>query len=179
MTDVDIVADAMSDTVFDVAEAAKGRSYPSKDVKIYTDEQSAYEADLIEQRIALEEDVEKVNELDAQRKALRDKVLATEQVWHLRGIDRRVRRSAEKSAVKKGKEGEDEAEWRIFGYIAGMLIRVTHTASGSVQEKLWNAEDIGDILDSLPDEQVGKITDAVTELVFGGLRFDALVNADF
>lgn len=179
MTDVDIVADATSEGKFDVLEAAKGRSYPSKDVKIYTDEESAYAAELIEKEIALEEDPERVNELDAQRQALRDKVLATEQVWHLRGIDRRVRRSAEKAASKRAKDGEDEGEWRVFGYIAGMLIRVTHTASGSVQERLWTAEEIGDILDSLPDEEVGKITDTVTELVFGGLRFDALVTADF
>lgn len=177
MTDVDIVADATSEGKFDVLEAAKGRSYPSKDVKIYTDEESAYAAELIEKEIALEEDPERVNELDAQRAALRDKVLASEQVWHMRGVDRRVRRSAEKSAKKR--DEDERAEWLTFGYIAGMLVRVTQTASGSVQEKLWTTQEIADIMDTLPDESINTIVSAVEELLFGGLRFDALVTADF
>ena len=149
---MDIVQDAMAEGTFDVLDAAKGRSYPSKDVKVYTDAESAYLATLLEERIAEEEDPEKVNELDAQRSALRDKVLASEQIWHLRGIDRRVRRQAEKSAKKRGDTDDaDQAEWVIFGYIAGMLIRVT-ASNGAVQEKLWTTQDIADIMDALPDE---------------------------
>ena len=142
---MDIVQDAMAEGTFDVLDAAKGRSYPSKDVKVYTDAESAYLATLLEERIAEEEDPEKVNELDAQRSALRDKVLASEQIWHLRGIDRRVRRQAEKSAKKRGDTDDaDQAEWVMFGYLAGMLIRVT-ASNGAVQEKLWTTQDIGDI----------------------------------
>lgn len=179
MTETDIVQDAMAEGTFDVLDAAKGRSYPSKDVKIYTDAESAYLATLLEERIAEEEDPEKVNELDAQRSALRDKVLASEQIWHLRGIDRRVRRQAEKSAKKRGDTDDaDQAEWVMFGYLAGMLIRVT-ASNGAVQEKLWTTQDIADIVDALPDESVSALLNAVNELVFGGLRFDALVSADF
>lgn len=180
MTDVDIVAAATSEGEFDVLEAAKGRSYPSKDVKVYTDAESAHKAELIEREIASEEDPERVNELDAQRSGLRDKVLASEQIWHLRGIDRRVRRAAEKSARKKADaDEEDKAEWQTFGYVAGMLIRVTQSSTGKVQEKLWSTQEIADILDTLPDESVRTIINAVNELLFGGLRFDALVTADF
>lgn len=176
---MDIVADAMAEGTFDVLDAAKGRSYPSKDVTIYTDAESAYEATIIEDLIAEEPDSDKVNELDAQRSELRDKVLASAQTWHLRGIDRRVRRAAEKAARKKtDADDEEKAEWLTYGYLAGLLVRVT-SATGSVQEKLWTTQDVADILDSLPDECVSTLVDAVNELVFGGLRFDALVSADF
>lgn len=177
------MTEALADPkTLNILETIKGRSYPSKDVKVWLDQETIHAIAELENEIAVETDGERVNELDEQIHTLRETVEKTALTFHLRGIDRRTRRQAIKrveNLVKKGEIEDLDAQVVLTDhFLAAHLIRVTD-ADGGVQEKLWTAEDASDILDMLPEQGTKALIDAMDELTFKAARFDAEVTPDF
>lgn len=170
------VENAMDKKTFSIIEAAAGRSYPNKDVVIYLDHEAAYQASLLETKIAYERDSSKVDALDEEIAAFREKVIASELTLHMRGTSRGVRRQIAKRAKKV--DEDDRAEYLTHENVAAHLIRVTDH-EGNVDEHLFTGEEIETLFDTIPDESVTKIINAMNELTFEALYFDNAVSADF
>lgn len=177
------MTEALADPkTLNILETIKGRSYPSKDVKVWLDQETIHAIAELENEIAVETDGERVNELDEQIHTLREKVEKTALTFHLRGIDRRTRRQALKRVellLKKGEVDEFDSQF-LLGHLnfAAHLIRITD-ADGGVQEKLWTAEEAEEILDLIPEQGTKDLNDAMDELTFKAARFDAEVTPDF
>lgn len=177
------MTEALADPkTLNILETIKGRSYPSKDVKVWLDQETIHAIAELENEIAVETDGERVNELDEQIHTLREKVEKTSLTFHLRGIDRRTRRQALKRVellLKKGEVDEFDSQF-LLGHLnfAAHLIRITD-AGGGVQEKLWTAEEAEEILDLIPEQGTKDLNDAMDELTFKAARFDAEVTPDF
>lgn len=177
------MTEALADPkTLNILETIKGRSYPSKDVKVWLDQETIHAIAELENEIAVETDGERVNELDEQIHNLREKVEKTALTFHLRGIDRRTRRQALKRVellLKKGEVDEFDSQF-LLGHLnfAAHLIRITD-ADGGVQEKLWTAEEAEEILDLIPEQGTKDLNDAMDELTFKAARFDAEVTPDF
>lgn len=177
------MTEALADPkTLNILETIKGRSYPSKDVKVWLDQETIHAIAELENEIAVETDAERVNELDEQIHTLREKVEKTALTFHLRGIDRRTRRQALKRVellLKKGEVDEFDSQF-LLGHLnfAAHLIRITD-ADGGVQEKLWTAEEAEEILDLIPEQGTKDLNDAMDELTFKAARFDAEVTPDF
>lgn len=177
------MTEALADPkTLNILETIKGRSYPSKDVKVWLDQETIHAIAELENEIAVETDGERVNDLDEQIHTLREKVEKTALTFHLRGIDRRTRRQALKRVellLKKGEVDEFDSQF-LLGHLnfAAHLIRITD-ADGGVQEKLWTAEEAEEILDLIPEQGTKDLNDAMDELTFKAARFDAEVTPDF
>lgn len=170
------VENAMDSKTFSIIEAAAGRSYPNKDVVIYLDHEAAYQASLIEEKIAYERDSDKVNALDEEIQVLREKIVESELTVHMRGTSRGVRRQIEKRSRKV--DDADRAEFLTHENVAAHIIRVTDH-EGNVDEHLFTGEEVQTLFDTLPDESVTKLLNAMNELTFAAMYFDSAVSADF
>lgn len=170
------VENAMDSKTFSIIEAAAGRSYPNKDVVIYLDHEAAYQASLIEEKIAYERDSDKVNALDEEIQVLREKIVESELTVHMRGTSRGVRRQIEKRSRKV--DDTDRAEFLTHENVAAHIIRVTDH-EGNVDEHLFTGEEVQTLFDTLPDESVTKLLNAMNELTFEAMYFDSAVSADF
>ena len=165
---------------FDVLGTVKGTTYPTKDVPVFTDQESAHQIAVLDAEANETLDADRVNELDEQIAVLRDKIKATVLTFHLRGIGRGVRVAVQQK-VKQTKFGEDENARNLFtdaSYLAEHIVRVTN-ADGAVDEHIWSPEQAQELILSLPDEEAQKLLSAMMELTFQAAYFEGAVGADF
>jgi hypothetical protein len=177
-----LVETASAQGTLNVLEAAKGRAYPDDDVVIYTDAKAAYEAHRLAVLAADQTDSDKADEIGAQEKDARDRVLASALTFHLRGFSRGVIDAInEEARVKFGTEDTgkgDIANWCNLKYVAESIIRV-EDAAGGVDEHHWTPEEVRSLYDLLPIESYDKIVNKMFELSFAASLFDTVVDADF
>lgn len=175
-----VLTDAVSKGKFSVLEVAKERGYPQDIVDIYTDHETAFLVHRLEAKIADEKDGDKVNELDAERKALKEKVKDSVLTFHMRGISDGLVEDLQKQA--KEKFGEEETPERAIytnhSYLANHIISVTN-ANGDVDDHQWTPEELGQLKRDLPPESFEKLVALMYELTFAARYFDEVVNADF
>lgn len=165
---------------FSVLDAAKGSSYPSDDVTVYTNQKAAHQIARLEFEINETDDDARVNELDAQIAVLRDEVLASQLTFHMRGISPGTR-TAVQQQVKERKFGEDtdgRTRFSNAAYLAAHIVRVTN-AEGAVDERVFEADEVVELVKALPDESVEDLYEKMQELTFRAAYFDAAVSADF
>lgn len=168
---------------FSVLDAAKGRSYPTDEVTVYTDVASLY---LLNELDAIANDAETGDEANAVEPAvaeLREKIKESALTFHLRGFSPGVRTSInDETRALFGEEVDlDEGDpliWRLNKYVSESIISVTNT-EGAVDEHRWSDEDVASLRGLLPDEEWVKLQDLTLKLSFESWHFDEAVNADF
>lgn len=166
---------------FDVLAAAKGRTYPTKDVTIYTDHEAAHQIAVLERQAndAMHNDDVDIDAIDEQINALREQVKASALTFHMRGIGPGVRTSVEmKIKQTTGLSETERVRLSNASYLAEHIVRVTN-AAGAVNEEMWTPEKVSELLDVIPDESAIKLYKAMAELTFQASYFDAAVDADF
>lgn len=165
---------------FSVIDAAKGTAYPTKDVTVFTDQDTAFKIALLEFEASETDDDDEVNAIDAQIEALREKIKETALTFHMRGISRGMRIAVEQE-IKEKKFGEDtdgRIRYSNAAHLAAHIIRVTN-AQGAVDERVFSTDDALELVASLPDESTDKLFHTMQELTFQAAYFDAAVSADF
>lgn len=174
-----ILTEAVSKGKFSVLEVAKGRGYPQDIVDIYTDHETAFKVHRLEQQIASEMDPEKVNTLDADKKALVEKVRDSVLTFHMRGISDGLVEDLQKQAVEKfPDEGTERAVYTNHSYLANHIISVTN-AGGDVDDHNWTPEEMAELKRDLPPESFEKLVALMYELTFAARYFDEVVSTDF
>ena len=164
---------------FDVLKSARGTTYPSKDVEVYTDQGGAFEIVQLERQISDTKDPDEVDRLDAMVNELRKQVKDSALTFHMRGIGPGIRAAVEMRIKQTtGLTEEERVRLSNSSYLAEHIVRVTN-AAGEVDERMWAADDVAELIDVLPDESVAKLFEAMGELTFRALYFDDVVSADF
>lgn len=175
-----LITDAVSKGKFSVLDVAKGRGYPQDIVDVYTDHEAAFQMHRLEQRIANERDGEKVNALDAERKALKERVKESVLTFHMRGISQGLVEDLQKKADVEFIEQDDPAKihWLNNLYLAHHIISVTN-GKNEVDDHRWTSEEIAELKNALPFESSEKLIGLMMELTFAARYFDEAVSADF
>lgn len=169
-------------STFDLFEFVSGQSYPEDTVQVYTDRATVYKIDKLETEISNEVDSEKSNELDAQIKALVEKVRETSLTFHLRGIPTPVVIDVEKKVDAKFGEGSEDPERHIdkFNELIALHIQYVSRPDGSKDLRTWDRESVEKLFETLPAGQAAKLLDATVELSIRAREFENYtVTPDF
>lgn len=168
---------------FSVLDAAKGRSYPTDEVTVYTDVASLYHLNELDAIANDAETGDEANVVEPEIAELREKIKASAMTFYLRGFSPGVRESINDEA--RAKFGDDVSldkgdplVWRLNRYINESIITVTN-AEGAVDKHRWTYDDVVSLRGFLPDEEFLKIQDKMFELSLASWKFDEAVNADF
>lgn len=175
------MADAKTFDLFDFVTS--GRTYPRKMVPVYLDHETAHAIHVLEQRIAHELDPEKVNELAQEKTALVEKAKGSVLNFHMRGVPSPIHRDAvTKTEANHGKESNGDDAGRELGHrlVAVHVTEITNSEGESAANCPLSYEDTAKLMESLPDEAVARLLNAVEELTLRARYFeDVEVSPDF
>lgn len=176
---------------FDLDTFVQGRGYPTNKRTLFTDADSAYELGQVNQRMAeIAQDKAHSKEplkseyasLEKQAAVLREKIIETSLIFHLRGISPgHIKKVAKDVSVKAEKEdlSQDEVSDLLnYRWFAPHIIRV-EKSDGSVDEGPFTPEIVETLEHSLPKSEWMKLNDAIAELSFQATYFDQAVDAGF
>ena len=168
---------------FSLLDTVKDRTYPEKDVTIYTDMKSTHLRKVLEDEVnglgnsdadqarmaVLEEEIQGLEE------AIRDSGLT----FSLRGLSPKIIEDAE-ATVKQELKDEDAFNQRMSDLLMALhIVQVTRVKDGAVDNHTFTADDIAGLREAVPFEAWKTIREAMDELTFAAAYFDASVSADF
>jgi hypothetical protein len=183
---LELVKEAQKQGTFNLSEVIKGRGYPSKDVTIYTDVDSAFQLIQLEERmkqVALT-DLELHSELEKQAEALAEIVQKSKLVFHMRGVNQGIVELVSNEADKlypEDETGERADNWYKFytvSLVAHNLVKVTN-ADGLVDERVFTYDDILEIRNNIPVDSWQMIVSTMQQLTLAGGYFKGLTDAGF
>lgn len=192
MSETNPLENALQKGTFNVLDAAKGRSYPTDKVTLYTDFKAEYEVRKVEARIAELADknatkavVKERNELESKREACLEAIKASALTFHLRGIAPGVHEAIYKEADahladENNTEITDEDSRNKFAndaVIAAHIVKVVNAEGAEDTE--WSTEKVSALHEVLPDGELIKLLAKVSELSFQAAAFDQVVGPDF
>lgn len=194
---------AMAPGIFNIVEAIKGRAYPSTKVDIFLDEDTAFRASEIQERIDeltnTADDSDVVDEVDALKAELDVAVReleASKYVFLIGGISEGEREDLLNKAIEKfpleydenknpftgevtKTETENKGRDRYFtSLLWGAQIRKITAPDGAEQVKIPIAT-IDELRRSLPIAGIARINEAVEKVRISTAVFMAKVNEDF
>lgn len=199
----ELAATAMSPGIFNIVEAIKGRAYPSTKVNIYLDEELAFRASELQEKIDSlvnkpdDSDVsEKVDSLKAELETILSELEASKYVFVIGGISEGEREDLLLSAIEKfpmeyeetknpftseitKTEIENKQRDRMFtSLLWGAQIRKIIAPDGSEQTQL-PIDTIDELRRSLPIAGIAQINESVEKVRISTAVFMAKVNQDF
>ena len=184
---LEMVKEAQKQSTFNLAEVIKGRGYPTKDVTVYTDAESAFELIEIEDQMnQMTEASEEYKELEAKANELAELVQKSKLTFHMRGVGQgEVERITDKAdqLYKKPKSEDEEygSDWFKFyvtSLVASNVVRVTD-ADGNVDESHYEYEDMLTVRNNLPGDSWGLLVSTMQKLTLATGYFKGLTDAGF
>lgn len=185
---------------FSIVDVLKERAYPKEDVNIYLDEQAAYEASMMNEKIEelkkSNADIKKIDALVESRDEIISKFEKSKYVFSITGISEGLRDDIQEQSLEKfpmqyeedknpftgeitKKEIEDKERDRYFtNLIWHESITKIVDPSGSVQEKI-SLEDVESLRQFLPIACIGAITQSIEKLRMSTAMFMLSVDEDF
>jgi hypothetical protein len=199
----EIVEEAKKPGVFKIIDAIKERAYPQDDVVIYLDEQSAYLASQVQEKIdelskkSFSDSVEKeLEKLYSERDVFVEKMNNSKYVFTMVGISEGRREDLLKEAMneypmeysdetnvftneRKKVEIENSERDRMFTNLLwrDYVMKIT-SPGGDIQEGLTITE-IEELRRSLPIAATGKINEALEKLRVASAMFMMNTDEDF
>jgi hypothetical protein len=184
---VELVKEAHKPSVFNLADVIKERGYPTKEVTIYTDAESAFTlVDLEDKMKAMTEDGDAYNKLEAEAERLAEIVSGSRLTFLMRGVGQGVVEAltAKADSMFKKPDLKDEeyaADWFKFyvtSLVAENIVKVTN-ADGSVDEKHYSFDEMAEIRNMLPADSWGLLVDTMQKLTLATGYFKGLTDAGF
>jgi len=184
---LEMVKEAQKQSTFNLAEVIKGRGYPTKDVTVYTDAESAFELIEIEDQMnQMTEASEEYKELEAKANELAELVQKSKLTFHMRGVGQgEVERITEKAdqLYKKPKSEDEEygSDWFKFyvtSLVASNVVKVSD-ADGNVDESHYEYEDMLTVRNNLPGDSWGLLVSTMQKLTLATGYFKGLTDAGF
>ena len=180
-----LVKDAQSQGTFNLADVIKGRGYPTKEVSVYTDVESAFKLFELEKQLEVAtNDVDLYASLDAEAQELAKVVQASKLTFTMRGVSQaeveRITAVTDSIAGELNEEANPE-EWskqQACGLVAANIIRVTD-ADGKVDEHLFTREEVVELRGLLPADAWSVLVATMQKLTLATGFFDGLTDAGF
>jgi len=195
-----LVEDAKQPGTFSIVDVLKERAYPKEDVNIYLDEQAAYQASMMNEKIEelkkTNADIKKIDALVASRDEVISKFEKSKYVFSITGISEGLRDDIQEQSLEKfpmqyeeeknpftgeitKKEVEDKERDRYFtNLVWHESITKIVDPSGSVQEKI-TLDDVESLRQFLPIACIGAITQSIDKLRMSTAMFMLSVDEDF
>jgi len=197
-TPEELVTEAIKPGKFSIVNAIKGRSHPTDTVTIYLDEQTAYLASAVKEKIAVITDEDSKDRVALQKELdiLVGKLKESAVVLTIVGIDEGDResmlaRSVEKFPIEKKRDlnpltGEfveeditnDDRDSHFTNALWQSHITKIVAANGDEQNVITN-NDVTTMRKELPIAAVSKITEAIEKLRLSTAIFMMETNEDF
>lgn len=184
---LELVKEAQKPTAFNLSDVIKERGYPSKEVTIYTDAESAFKLVDIEDKLkAMVEDTDEHKALEAEAEALAQELAKSKLVFFMRGVGQGIVEAVTEKADKlykteNSKEEDYAAEWfryYVTSLVAENIVKVTN-ADGNVDEKHYSYEEMLEIRNHLPADSWGLLVDSMQKLTLATGYFKGLTDAGF
>lgn len=163
---------AQEQGVFDVLSFVKKTAYPTKEVVVFQDVESAdkYLA-LTEERFELDTKGQPTKEIDAQLVEVGDKIRESSIIFHLRGMPPGIVREI----LDRENVGDQEKDDIL---IAHTIVKVTNH-KGDADSSVWDAEKVRVLRDFLKEGEFAKLIRGVGEVNLNAVIFDHATDAGF
>lgn len=168
---------------FSLLDTVKDRTYPEKDVTIYTDMKSTHLRKVLEDEVNglgnSDSDQARMAVLEEEIQGLEEAIRDSGLTFSLRGLSPKIIEDAE-ATVKQELKDEDAFNQRMSDLLMALhIVQVTRVKDGAVDNHTFTADDIAGLREAVPFEAWKTIREAMDELTFAAAYFDASVSADF
>lgn len=198
----EVVEAAKAPGTFSIMNVLNERAYPHEDVVIFLDEQSAYEASILNDEIkklgenSKTDNQDEIDELIVKRDKIIEKLEQSKYVFLVNGISEGMREDLNEEAIKKFPIEYEETKNPISGEITRKEIDskernryftnlIWHTSiekitapDGSIQDNV-TFDDVLALRKTLPLAAIGSLTQAIEKLRMSTALFMATVDEDF
>ena len=199
---VKLAQEAKAPGVFNILNVLKERAYPKEEISIYLDEQAAYDASVLGEKIdelSKSSDIahqKKIDELIAQRDVLIKRIEESKYIFFITGLSEGMRSDIQEQSLEKfpleyeenknpftgemtKKEIENKERDRYFTLLLWhSSIQKIVAPDDSVQENV-TMEDVTQLRDLLPLAGIGAITQSIEKLRTATAIFMMTVDEDF
>jgi hypothetical protein len=183
---LELVQEAQSAKVFNLADAIKGRAYPSTSVKIYLDDQTAMQLVEINQLMNRTTDAEEMDNLAEMAKGLAETIIASSLTFEMRGIGQSAielitEKINAKYEIPANEDATRNVNWMkdyITTLVSMNIVSVTN-AEGAVDTSEFTFEKTEELRTALSPTEWGKLVSAMQKLTLAGGYFDQLTDAGF
>ena len=181
-----LVEEAQSKKVFNLADAIKGRAYPKKDVVIYLDDETALR--LVEINDIMNESLDEaeVSKLQAEAEMLSEKIKESALVFSMRGvsqatIERVLEDCNTKHGIAKDEDPLGNPAW-FKDYVTLLVsenIEQVADGAGNVDDEKFTYDKIEELRKNIPSNEWAKLVEAMQRLTLAGGYFEQLTDAGF
>lgn len=183
---VELVKEAQSQKVFNLADAIKGRAYPTTSVRVFLDDESALKLSEVNQKLNRNPSEEELKKLTKQAEELSMKIIQSALVFKMRGIgqaaiDAISDKLNAKYKIAPNDVGTNNSDW-LRDYITtlvGMNIVSVTNADGAVDSSDFDYDKADELRKALSQSEWAKLVAAMQKLTLAGGYFDQLTDAGF
>lgn len=183
---LELVKEAQSAKVFNLADAIKGRAYPTTTVKVYLDDASAMELVEVNDLMNRTTNPEALQDLEERSEVLAQNIMESSLTFEMRGIgqkeiDEITEKLNHKHMIAKGQDGTTNPDW-LKDYITSLVgrnIMSVTNAEGAVDKSEFDLEQTEMLRKSLSISEWNKLVGAMQKLTLAGGYFDQLTDAGF
>lgn len=183
---VELVKEAQSQKVFNLADAIKGRAYPTTSVRIFLDDESALKLSEVNQKLNRGPSEEEIAKLTKQAEELSKNIIQSALVFEMRGIGQAAIDAISQKLNTKYKIGPTEvgtnnSDWLrdyITTLVAMNIVSVTD-ANGAVDSSDFDFDKADELRKALAPSEWAKLVAGMQKLTLAGGYFDQLTDAGF
>jgi hypothetical protein len=183
---LELVQEAQSAKVFNLADAIKGRAYPTTSVKVYLDDEAAMQLVHINNQMNRVTELEEMENLQAIADGLAQKIMSTALTFDMRGIGQNAIELVTEKINAKYEVAPNEDATRNPGWmkdyittlVAMNIVSVTDS-NGAVDDSEFTFEKVEALRGSLAPNEWAKLVGAMQKLTLAGGYFDQLTDAGF
>ena len=182
---IELVKEAQSAKVFNLADAIKGRAYPTTSVRVYLDDASAMELVEVNLRMNRTTDPELLAELEKIAEDLAKAIMNSALTFEMRGVGQStIEAVTEKVNVMHNVPNAEEAhsqEWLkdyITHLVAINIVSVTNS-EGAVDKEPFDYQKTEELRKVLSVTEWNKLVGTMQKLTLAGGYFDQLTDAGF
>lgn len=183
---VELVKEAQSQKVFNLADAIKGRAYPTTSVRVFLDDESALRLSEINQKLNRGPSEEEIKKLTKEAEKLSKKIIDSALIFEMRGvgqaaIDAISQKLNTKYKIGPTEVGSNNSDWLrdyVTTLVAMNIISVTN-ADGAVDSSEFDFDKADQIRQTLAPSEWAKLVAGMQKLTLAGGYFDQLTDAGF
>lgn len=183
---MEMVEEAQSKKVFNLADAIKGRAYPKKDVTIYLDDEAAMRLVEINDELDYNPEKDVAAALNKEAEQLKARIEKTGLTFTMRGVNQETIESIMtqtniRHGLKKGEDGSEKPGWMrdyITALIGVNILSVTN-AEGETDSEEFDFNRAEELRNNIPASEWGKLIETMQKLTLAGGYFDQLTDAGF
>lgn len=183
---LELVKEAQSAKVFNLADAIKGRAYPTTTVRVYLDDQAALELVEVNQLMNRTTDADEIDQLSEKAAELAARIINSSLTFKMQGIGQAAieavtEKMNTKHEIPAGEDGTRNQEW-LKDYITTLVslnvVSVTN-AEGAVDSGEFTFEKVEDLRKALSPTEWNKLVGGMQKLTLAGGYFEQLTDAGF